>query len=543
MTRCGVRRDGKRFWACIATGALALPPSAFGGNPLVFDGAGQFGGPGTQWGYAVAADGSGAAYLAGHFQNAVDFDPGAGTEERSSAGADDVYIVKLAADGAFDWAVTFGGAASDYAYDAAFHDGSLYVTGKFQGAFDFDPGPDEVILDSGSAPAIFVVRLSSDGEVDWALALPGTEFDRSAIAAGGGHIYVAGAYRDTADFGAAVHTSAGFTDVYIARIGVNGQVDWVESVGGTGADKPGAVAIDAEGGPVVTGHFFETVDFDSGPGNAALASAGDQDVFVLTLDGEGGFVDAFAFGGASYDTPRAVAVASDGDLVVGGSINGAADFDPGIGEVVPIAPSFLNAFAARYSATGLLRWAAIIGGNGSESIESMQIGAGDAVYATGFFGLTCDLDPGETEFLVEAVGFDDVFLMKLAGDGSFAWAGTAGGLGNDVGVDMTLAPNGAILVTGDFTGSGDFDLTGGVETLTSLGDDDAFYFRVTETADPGEAADINGDQSVDAVDIQLAINAVLGISIAPFSADVNGDQSADAVDIQLVINAALGLDL
>lgn len=64
-------------------------------------------------------------------------------------------------------------------------------------------------------------------------------------------------------------------------------------------------------------------------------------------------------------------------------------------------------------------------------------------------------------------------------------------------------------------------------------------FVVPDTG--GNTADINSDGNVDAVDVQLAINAALGISINPYDADVNGDSSIDAVDIQVVINAALGL--
>jgi hypothetical protein len=52
--------------------------------------------------------------------------------------------------------------------------------------------------------------------------------------------------------------------------------------------------------------------------------------------------------------------------------------------------------------------------------------------------------------------------------------------------------------------------------------------------------DINGDGVVDAVDIQLVINAALGLDVAPFDADINGTGKVNAVDVQLVINAALG---
>jgi streptogramin lyase len=57
---------------------------------------------------------------------------------------------------------------------------------------------------------------------------------------------------------------------------------------------------------------------------------------------------------------------------------------------------------------------------------------------------------------------------------------------------------------------------------------------------PVDPLDINGDGVVDAVDVQLVVNAALGIPIA-YSADVNGDGGVNAIDVQLVTNAALGL--
>jgi hypothetical protein len=52
--------------------------------------------------------------------------------------------------------------------------------------------------------------------------------------------------------------------------------------------------------------------------------------------------------------------------------------------------------------------------------------------------------------------------------------------------------------------------------------------------------DINGDGSVNAVDVQSVINGVLGTA-PTVDTDVNDDGQDNAIDVQLVINAALGL--
>jgi hypothetical protein len=55
------------------------------------------------------------------------------------------------------------------------------------------------------------------------------------------------------------------------------------------------------------------------------------------------------------------------------------------------------------------------------------------------------------------------------------------------------------------------------------------------------AADIDGSGEVDVADVQLVINAVLGIDIGSHNADANIDGNVDASDIQLLINAVLGV--
>lgn len=62
----------------------------------------------------------------------------------------------------------------------------------------------------------------------------------------------------------------------------------------------------------------------------------------------------------------------------------------------------------------------------------------------------------------------------------------------------------------------------------------------------GIPGDVNEDGQVDAQDIQLVINVVLGRSIAPYdeaNADITGSGDVNAEDIQIVINIVLGLDV
>lgn len=56
-----------------------------------------------------------------------------------------------------------------------------------------------------------------------------------------------------------------------------------------------------------------------------------------------------------------------------------------------------------------------------------------------------------------------------------------------------------------------------------------------------QTCDANWDGVVNALDLQLTVNAVLGVDISPYSGDVNDDGHANAVDVQLVVNEVLGV--
>jgi len=71
------------------------------------------------------------------------------------------------------------------------------------------------------------------------------------------------------------------------------------------------------------------------------------------------------------------------------------------------------------------------------------------------------------------------------------------------------------------------------------------YSQTTEIvleyeAVPALFGDVNGDDRVDALDVQLVINGALGLAVGD-ECDINEDDRVDALDVQLVINAALGL--
>lgn len=100
------------------------------------------------WGLAV--DSANNIYVSGYFYGTTDFDPGAGTATRTSAGSRDGYVLSLSSTGTFGWVETYGGTGNDgvtgIAVDAS---QMVHVAGFFTGNVDFDSGPDSHELTNG----------------------------------------------------------------------------------------------------------------------------------------------------------------------------------------------------------------------------------------------------------------------------------------------------------------------------------------------------------------------------------------------------------
>jgi hypothetical protein len=229
----------------------------------------------------------------------VDFDP---TSTGTTALSGLAYVMKLTSGGNLAWARTFtaGGSPStnssviptDIAVDAS---GTVYTTGSYHRAVDFDPGThksQKFILDSPAGVA-YVSALDSSGNFLWAKSMrfiSGWNASAEALALDGvGGVYVAGQFRGTIDFdpgpGAYILTSvtADASDAFVWKLNTGGNFVWAGQMGGTGDDNAWAVDADALGNIQVAGRFQGTVDFNPGTGTYNLASNGGYDFFVAKL--------------------------------------------------------------------------------------------------------------------------------------------------------------------------------------------------------------------------------------------------------------------
>jgi hypothetical protein len=114
----------------------------------------------TTFVYGLAADSAGNVYASGLFQGTIDLNPGAGIDARTSAGGDDIFVVKLTSAGNYSWAETFGGTGADTGFGIAVDPtGGVHLAGYYEATVDFDPDPLNTYYLTAPARNAFRLRL------------------------------------------------------------------------------------------------------------------------------------------------------------------------------------------------------------------------------------------------------------------------------------------------------------------------------------------------------------------------------------------------
>jgi hypothetical protein len=165
----------------------------------------------------------------------------------------------------FGWALAFGDTsppATSTGYATATDAvGNVYLTGSYSA--DFLPAGSSVRLTSAGGTDIFVAKYSRSGSFQWAVSMGGASADegRAIAVDSAGHVDVAGGFQGTANFGAHTLTAAGSGwSPFVAQLdATSGTVLWATNPFAASGDKAFAVAVDSAGNAYVAGSSGLTV--------------------------------------------------------------------------------------------------------------------------------------------------------------------------------------------------------------------------------------------------------------------------------------------
>jgi len=204
----------------------------------------------------------------------------------SSDRREDVLVVKVDAHGSIEWAKAIGGPGRDVGEAVCVcEDGTIFVAGYTTSA-------------GRGAEDVLVIKLSPAGNLAWASTFGGSDYDAAfdLCPATGGGVAVCGL---TDSFG------AGISDLYVVKVGREGEAAWTKTYGGERIDRGSSIRRLSDGGYVIGG-------------GTSSFGAGNVDMYVVRLSSAGEEVWANAYGRTVYDIAGSVIPVRDGGFLVTG---------------------------------------------------------------------------------------------------------------------------------------------------------------------------------------------------------------------------------
>ena len=351
---------------CYVTGYFYSSTATFGGVTLArtgtcdlftakYDASGnclwakQAGGGGGAFGYAIAVDTAGNAYVTGSYFNNLTFEGNTLT----NAGFADAVVAKYDRDGYFMWARQAGSVSDDsgngIAVDGA---GNVYVTGNFSRTLRFGYSS----ISSGERPTIFNAKFDTNGKFLWGSQISASRacYGRAIGVDALGNCYITGSIsgdvsigdragdknffprlpssgsmrsekecpdsvsaprpdvkkaRETVNTPVNRHGDMDHTDILIVKLDTNGRQQWVRTAGGSKptAESGFAIAVDPVGNSYVAGNFSGRARF----GGTAIISSAVEDIFISQYDRHGNLIWLRQAGGPSGEPHGAYGIAID----------------------------------------------------------------------------------------------------------------------------------------------------------------------------------------------------------------------------------------
>lgn len=235
------------------------------------------GGIGLQEFSGVDQGPDGSYYFTGAFHGVVDFDFGSGTYNMSSQQDNDLFLLKLDADGLFQLA-SQSLALSQFGFSTGFdikvdQNDDIIILGAFAGDVDFDPGHNYNLT-----------------------AVPNTPY----------------------------------SDIAIVKYDASGDLIWAKKIGGYFSDIAINLDLDDDGNMIFSGWYAENADLDPSPTNSLSSSySSPNSAFIEKLDSDGELLWVLEIGGNSgYTTSLRMITASNNDIYISGNYNKTLDVDP-----------------------------------------------------------------------------------------------------------------------------------------------------------------------------------------------------------------------
>lgn len=331
--------------------------------------------------YQTVRDSEGSTISVASFEGSGDFDPGIGVNNINSNGSKDIVFFKLDSFGLFLWAKRIGGTGSDIAPDIAVdNQNNLYITGRYSGQVDFDPGTAN-------------------------------------------------------NFGGSTTTQP---DMFIAKYDKDGNFIWKRTYSSTNVAIGTSIDVDSSGYVYVAGYFKGVLDVNPSPAvDTMLYLGSNHRIFISKFNSNGSFIWAkkfivlSGFPISSRYGPN-IHVDKAGNLYAYGSFSGTQDFDPATSTNIISSVGNMDGYISKFTKNGNLAWTKHLKSNGIVACNDLIADNSLNIHIVGHFYDSMEIVSSSTPQKLYGQGSTTGFISKIDSSGNLVWAKTSqGSINND----------------------------------------------------------------------------------------------------------------
>jgi len=312
--------------------------------------------------------------------------------------------------------------------------------------------------------------LAQAPEIEWENSIGGTSDDRlNCIKQSFDGGYIAGgiSWSEVGADKTEAFMGGSWGDFWVVKLTPWGEVEWDNTIGGSGSDYLNCVEITHDSCYIVGGYSTTGVS-----GDKTEANIGDADYWILKLDTAGNILWQNTIGGTARDELKCIRETADGGFILGGESSSNISGDKTGGGF-----GINDYWIVRLNAVGDVLWDKTFGGNDDEHLTSLEI-TDDGGYIIGGYS-SSEISGNKTEPSVGGeypfynlgceciVMYEDIdyWVIKIDSIGDIEWQNTIGGNVPDYLFDLEQTQDGGYILGGYSTS----DISGDKNENTCIG--------------------------------------------------------------------------
>ncbi|HMT27931.1 MAG TPA: T9SS C-terminal target domain-containing protein, partial [Bacteroidia bacterium] len=329
-----------------------------------------------------------------------------------------------------EWQNTIGGSGIDYLYSISQTSDGGYILGGYSGS---NISGDKTENSNGTFD-YWIVKTDSKGDIQWQNTIGGSGEDLlvsiSQTSDGG---YILGGRSQSNISGDKTEDSNGFYDYWIVKTDSTGAIQWQNTIGGSWDDQLYSIAQTSDEGYILGGLSGSNIS-----GDKTEDSNGTLDYWIVKTDSTGTIQWQNTIGGGVEDALYSITQTSDGGYILGGH----SDSNIG-GDKTENSRGGFDYWIVKTDSAGVIQWERTIGGSGPDFLKCL-VQTSDGGYILGGYS-DSGISGDKTE---NSHGSDDYWIIKTDSTGVIQWQKSIGGSYEDQLYSIAQTPDGGYILGG-----------------------------------------------------------------------------------------------